>query len=73
MTRYERAIGGSLRNTTDDRGNVQIKILHVGPGRNPTYKKGNITRTITIKDTTVSEIAATIEDTLFGQLEEKQT
>jgi hypothetical protein len=48
--------------TSDKRGQVQVRVVRAYAS-NPV--KGNITRTVTIKDAKVSEVFAAIERGLF--------
>ena len=60
--------GSSARNQADDRGSVQIRVLlmaNVEGKAGP--KKGNITRTVTCKDATVSGVMAEIKKALFQE------
>ncbi len=68
MTIYERSVHHARRNTEDANGRIRIKIIKLDP-RGQNHTKGNITRTITLKDGKVSDVATTIERALFGQEE----
>ena len=65
MPRFTRSFR-EPRNTKDDRGKIAIRILLVG-GKGNTHKKGNITRTLAIKDATVSEVQRLLERILFEE------
>lgn len=56
---------------TDLRGRVSVLVRLYDPSKRA-YLKGNLTRTISVKDATVSEVVAAVEQALFGE-EDRQT
>jgi hypothetical protein len=58
---------GQGKNTQDERGTVRIIriIVMLTDGRKAHYK-GNVTRSFTFRDRTVSEVASDIEARMFG-------
>jgi hypothetical protein len=62
VTKFVRGGYGS-NHKKDDKGTVCVKIYLV---KGSTPVKGNKSRSVTIKDVTVSEVMAAIEQALFG-------
>lgn len=60
--RFQRA---SLRHRKDDRGTVEVKCVLIG--KNNTPARGNIIRSVRIRDVKVSEVIAAIEAALLGE------
>ena len=57
------SIGGHRRNVRDERGTIQIRVQRVdGRGR---IIPGNVTRSCTVRDATVSVVFSNIEKALF--------
>jgi len=54
-------MGGITSDKTDSRGDVRIQILRADKGKNV---KGNISKSLTLKDVTVTEV----NDWLIGQI-----
>jgi hypothetical protein len=55
-------------NFDDSRGKVRVFIRRVNEHGKPGYLKGNINRSITVYDATVTEVADIIERALGGEV-----
>ena len=73
--KYERARAGRYRRhepdvlndePSDGKGVVRVYVRAIDPGNN-SVKKGNISRSFTVREACVSAVAADIERALFGQ------
>ena len=66
---FEQAIPKSnSRNTNDDVGNIQVRVLLIGPrGSGRGSVKGNITRSFTVNKSKVSIVDAELKKCLFGR------
>lgn len=54
------------KNTLDDTGTVRVIIVLIGKTTSA-HKKGNIVRSLSIRNTKVSLVAAVVEKALFGK------
>jgi len=62
--RFERAFpGGGMANASDEEGSVRVIVSLF---RDSKYVTGNICRTVTVANARVSEVAAAVEEALFG-------
>jgi hypothetical protein len=52
------------RGTSDERGLVQISVRLLG--KNASYVKGNIARSLSLSDATVTEVFAAIEENIVA-------
>lgn len=63
MPRKKKLLGPRRKNTVDSRGTVEIKVTRRGEGSYPI--KGNIVRSFTVQESTVSEVAERVREGLF--------
>lgn len=65
---FEQSVPRSYpRNSSDDVGKIQVRVLLVGPrGSGRGSMKGNITRSFIVKDSKVSIVDAALKKCLFG-------
>lgn len=64
VKRFERAVpGGGVANASDEEGSVRVIVQLF---RDSKYVTGNISRTVTVANARVSEVAAAVEEALFG-------
>lgn len=64
--------GGTGRNHADDVGRVGVQVILRTRDERGVYKaaKGNVTRSFTVSDARVSDVAAHIKRALFGESDE---